>query len=522
MPKGRTGRSGAIYSPGGASQDMGGNQGTSHEESPISSALNELLAGSNQAAPTADFDSTGAGQLVTGPFEIEVPSRTRGGQPETVSVTFISDDEAEVRSGSGRTYRTSVDRCSCPDFLYRRGTCRHIEAFNRALGTRARQTGNNYTATGGITEPEQNDMQRDEYGNLRELDNIEEQQRQERLARWEEYQRQHDDGVLLSRDDAAFESLYNMVRDPSNIDYQYENVLGGSQNTFGIEIEFVGANLNSVARDLHAAGLVPSPTHDSYHSNRVPGMWAVERDGSVSSGDIGGEVISPVLTDTPETWRQLEKVCEIIKRNGGRVDVRCGGHVHVGADPLDERSWRWIRLARIVAGFEDVIYRIAAGGESGGVHRGESRSFNYSAPMPDASQQFFRDRRVNPNNLISQLSPSRYYGLNLRNVGPGNKNTVEFRHFNGSLDPKQIQANVKISNAIVHAAQSLRKNRENTRERAQLIPERPVRLGETHRSPDSGGHDQVRKFIDTIFNNTKDKATALWLYATSRWQSRPT
>ncbi|OPX87476.1 MAG: putative amidoligase enzyme [Pelotomaculum sp. PtaB.Bin104] len=521
MPKGRTGRggvsgaSGEVTGGSGLGAGMGGGGSAS-----TAGALNEIMAGRDQVAPAVDPEAAAAGQLVTGPFEVEVPSRTRSGRPETMSVTFISEDEAEVDSGSGRTYRTSVERCTCPDYIYRRGTCRHMEAYNQALGLRETRVRSDSTSTGGVSGWEQDDMQREENGTLRELDQLEERERQERLARWEEYQRQHDDGTFLTRDDEAFNNLYEMASDSSNIEYQYENVLGGSENTFGIEIEFTGADLNAVARDMHAAGLVSSSTYNGYHDGRVPGMWAVERDGSVSSGNIGGEVISPVLRDNPETWRQLEKVCEIVRRNGGQVDMRCGGHVHVGADPLDERTWRWMRLARLVSGFEDVIYRVAAGGESGGEHRGVRDNYHYSAPMPVAVDRFFHNRRVDPNYLISEISPRRYYGLNLKNVGQGNKNTVEFRHFNGSLDPKQIQVNVKIANAIVHAAQSIRKNRVSTRERAQLIPDHPNRLGGSNRNADNDGHDQVRRFVDTIFNNAKDKAAALWLYATSRWQRR--
>ncbi|MCL5058786.1 MAG: amidoligase family protein [Actinobacteria bacterium] len=520
MPKGRTGRGGGQAGPGrvaggsGSGGSAGGGAGQGD-----SSVIEDVLEVISQVAATADQDAAAANQLVTGPFEVEVPSRTRG-RTDRLTVTFVSADEADVSSNSGRSYRTSVDRCNCPDYIYRRGACRHMEALNRAVGMRGRGSTGSHTPAGGVPAPEQTGMQNEEYSNLQELDAAEEQQRRERLARWEEYQRQHDDGTYLSRDENAFESLYELSRDGSNIEYEYENVLGGSENTFGIEIEFVGADINTVARDLHAAGLVSSPRRGGYHASRTPGMWAIERDGSVSDGDIGGEVISPVLRDTPETWRQLEKVCEIVKRNGGLVNMRCGGHVHVGADPLDESTWRWIRLARIAAGFEDVIYRMAAGGESQGRHRGEGGGFHYSAPAPRGVDRFFSNRRVSQSSLISEISPSRYFGLNLRNVGQGQKNTVEFRHFNGTLDPKQIQANVKIANAIVHAAENLRRNRDSTRERAQFIPGNPNRLGETVMSGDDEGHSQVRRFVDAIFNNSRDKAAALWLYATSRWQAR--
>ena len=44
--------------------------------------------------------------------------------------------------------------------------------------------------------------------------------------------------------------------------YESENVIGDPNQTFGIEIEFDGANPNAVARALHEAGLASSARQD--------------------------------------------------------------------------------------------------------------------------------------------------------------------------------------------------------------------------------------------------------------------
>src|SRR5205085_11532065 len=94
--------------------------------------------------------------------------------------------------------------------------------------------------------------------------------------------------------------------------YETENVVGDRNQTFGIEIEFDGADPNAVARALHDAGLASSPRQEGYHSSRrQPGKWTVEYDATVS-----GELVRPILQDTPESWAQLRRVCEILQTHG--------------------------------------------------------------------------------------------------------------------------------------------------------------------------------------------------------------
>ena len=70
-----------------------------------------------------------------------------------------------------------------------------------------------------------------------------------------------------------------------------------------------------VARALYENNFTTHDRQSGYHSGahhgyqrNLLGGWMYEHDGSVN----GGEVVSPILSDTPETWRRLHQVCGII------------------------------------------------------------------------------------------------------------------------------------------------------------------------------------------------------------------
>src|SRR5205814_4643744 len=127
-----------------------------------------------------------------------------------------------------------------------------------------------------------------------------EQRRAQRL--WEEFLRAQGEAVpegerSLAHDDQLHEQLQRLARTSAAAEYETENVIGDPNQTFGIEIEFDGADPNAVARALHEAGLASTPHLQGYHSQRDQGMWVAERDSTVTC-----ELVSPVLRDRPETW----------------------------------------------------------------------------------------------------------------------------------------------------------------------------------------------------------------------------
>ena len=213
----------------------------------------------------------------------------------------------------------------------------------------------------------------------------------------------------LTNNDELHRQLLQLAR-TSGGEYERENVIGDPNQTFGVEIEFDGADANAVARAFHAAGLASTPNLQGYHSYREPGKWVVEHDSTVT-----GEVVSPVLRDTPETWAQLERACAILRENGATVTTRTGGHVHVGADSagMDHDVGRFRRVANACAWAEDLMYRLAAAtGRGGRRHRGAGNGYRWCGPM--GAGQFEEAQSLNE--LASRVGASHGFGLNYGNL----------------------------------------------------------------------------------------------------------
>jgi putative amidoligase enzyme len=341
------------------------------------------------------------------------------------------------------------------------------------------------------------------------------QEQQERIDReqqdaqqlWEEFLRQQGEQVpegerSLEQNEELHRQLQRLARTSAAAEYERENVIGDPHQTFGVEIEFDGADPNAVARALHEAGLATSPRQEGYHSQRrQPGMWTVERDATVS-----GEVVSPVLRDTPDTWAQLERVCSILRAQGARTSVRTGGHVHVGADSanLDHDVNRFRRVAQVCAWAEDLMYRLsAATGRNGRKHRGAGRGYNWCGPMRAGDFEQARDLT----DLAYRVGTSHSVGLNFGNI-LDQRRTIEYRYFDSSLDPARLQANIKLACWVTKRAGDLQDSD---------IPRDRVRLGTHSHQGDERDH-LLRRFADLVFVRPRDKLKLYWMYEGSAWQ----
>jgi hypothetical protein len=131
---------------------------------------------------------------------------------------------------------------------------------------------------------------------------------------------------------------------------------------FGVEIEFVDtgartATLQAVARAVAKAvytdrgRTAPCSAYGihvaGYHGNTCSGCrarittkyWKVERDGSVSDHNGGGECVSPILTGE-DGLEEVTIAMRAIRSVGGQVDTRCGMHIHLSVDGMssDQRA----------------------------------------------------------------------------------------------------------------------------------------------------------------------------------------
>jgi hypothetical protein len=337
-------------------------------------------------------------------------------------------------------------------------------------------------------------------------------EQQEAQQLWEEFLRAQGEQVpegerSLVANDELHQRLMALAGTAAGHEYRRENVIGDPNQTFGVEIEFEGGNPTEIARALYDAGLASSPRQEGYHSrHRRPGMWSVETDATVD-----GEVVSPVLRDTPETWAQLERVCQILRDHGARVSSRTGGHVHVGVDSsgLDHDVHRFRRVARACAWAEDLMYRLAAGtGADGRQHRGAGNGYQWCGPMRSGDLEQAR----NLEQLAYQVGVTHGVGLNYGNV-TGSRRTIEYRYFDSSLDPARLQANIQVACWLTRRAAELPDS---------AIPRDRVPLGSNRHATDPRqGERLLRRFADLVFVRPQDRLRLSWLFRRSAWQPQP-
>jgi hypothetical protein len=320
---------------------------------------------------------------------------------------------------------------------------------------------------------------------------------------------------------AAYQdTLRRIERGEDAVPLLYEDATGGlgargHGRGFGVEIEFelgeeasYGARRN-IAHDLADAGLAEDSTIWGYHEPRIGGYtdardgWRLEEDSTVD-----GEIVSPILFDTPETWQDIEAVCAIVRAHGGIATVSTGGHVHVATGNFDHLAANHARLLRLVAAYQDTLFRLATNPERR-THRGTA----WCTPNPTASAGFESVTQVR------QRNSSHGVALNLSAVHGRPNDHAEFRMWDGSLDAAVIQTQVKLSLGLTEAA--LR-----TSGHAGDLQVDPLG-GHHHAFGDRGGRlrgedwraatRSFRALVDTVFHRAVDKAQATSLFAITRW-----
>ncbi len=148
----------------------------------------------------------------------------------------------------------------------------------------------------------------------------------------------------------------------------------------------------------------------------------------------------------PLPWKDLNRyieVAQVLRAAGVFVNASCGFHVHVDVSRMT--GIELTRLARIMYQIEPLFRRAV------GVYKKGRES--YAKPM---NGEFIADVMLTKNietkkfdELINQKSGGKYHGLNLESR---HRNTVEFRYFNGTMDPPKMKAWVDLACSIVKRA----------------------------------------------------------------------
>ncbi len=134
-----------------------------------------------------------------------------------------------------------------------------------------------------------------------------------------------DENIMMSK--LKGNDLGNLIAYLDSYYLELRSGLGLTGNeTFGLELEFEKAKLSSIKQNIF--------------DNKNLDDWKIVNDGSLYKG---GEVVSPILTDTIDTWENLKTVCQIIEKYAV-VGENTGGHIHVGTQVLGEGKQVWINF----------------------------------------------------------------------------------------------------------------------------------------------------------------------------------
>jgi len=427
-------------------------------------------------------------------------------------------------------------RCSCPEWRTN-GHCPHIDMVASAI--RRRLDPPPRSPRSARTPEERERLLAEQQRRAEQAAATDWTRQEETLAEARRTWRQNSD-VIYSEDFAAFETDYNAALaartangDGPVIPYMKgDDVLDGmaqrgSGQGFGIELEYEFPNEmgwsekleanRRIGEELYAAGLTSSESQQPYGTAKRRGFrdthqgnWSWEHDGSVN----GGELVTPVMYDEEDTWNNLEKVVDIMRRNGAVPTRRAGAHIHVGTGAYRGDPTKYTELARLTTQHEDVMFRLAACPE-----RGTHRMTNYTRPNNEVPDGGFAEIRS-----MHNWQGGRTTSLNMTSVSGDDKDHVEFRIFDASLDAGTIQSQVKLSLAMVNAA-SAHAETGGTKRKKEVLgshAERGKVRGRRRMTSEDLKEDTAttRSLLDTLFRRREDKTQLVAVFANTKWSKK--
>lgn len=320
------------------------------------------------------------------------------------------------------------------------------------------------------------------------------------------------------------------------IGYRTENVTDGvcdpnipGSRRFGVELEFMLPNresryeaLQEIAAELKREGLSDRDSVGGYHSGARSGWssWSLEEDSTVD-----GELVSPLMADTPEHWEQLDKVLSILKKHGATTSKKAGSHVHVSSGSFGGKLAKDVEVLRTVRENEDVLFRAAADPTTGS-HRGTQwcapnvSTAAYGEVQPfeyNADENGYEDALDEHMSHESAVNFAESYGMNT-------KAHIEYRMWDSSLDAATIQQQVAASVAITEASERRVDGNQGVSKERDHIAEDPEkgwgasgkRLGVGTSVVDDISARNVGAFTDRVFRRREDREAFIRLYALSR------
>lgn len=228
------------------------------------------------------------------------------------------------------------------------------------------------------------------------------------------------------------ELLYYII----NNKFAYRKSLGLNENvTFGIEIEYERMIKYFV---------------DKFIRKNYP-YWISKKDESLT---FGGEIASPIMKDEIKYWKQIKEICTYLKTKHVITDDGAAGHIHIGAHILGKDIIKWRKFLKTYTIFEDIIFK-ALYGDSNNPRK---KINEFASPISDIIyKRLSIINKLDDTNRLKNKLPgfSKSQAINFMNIvsldldQEYEKNTIEFRSPNGTVNENVWQNNINILTKLI-------------------------------------------------------------------------
>ena len=230
----------------------------------------------------------------------------------------------------------------------------------------------------------------------------------------------------------------------------------------------------------------------------------IKQDLSVKSGF---EIVSPILHYNLTDMNKLYQVCELLKRCNFYTDQSCGGHIHIGASYFTSKE-DYYMLVYLYSNVENILYYITD--KEGTIKRSSVERFAMKSKeeyLKAIDEGLFNKEHFNSEitDVFNEINKDRYKGLNFKNIGNADKNTIEFRMPNGEIEFSELLANIKLFARLIEMSHELVQI-----DKTNEIKEKALKLSHT-----KDEEEKLLLLLEILFPNPTDRIIYLKRYKTN-------
>lgn len=196
--------------------------------------------------------------------------------------------------------------------------------------------------------------------------------------------------------------------------------------------------------------------------------WHFKEEGTVYNGV---EITSPILNYTNEDMKRLKCVCDFLNENGFKTTKDCGGHIHFGFDYIESITHLQL-LYYIYVNTEEILSYMF--NKEGTILR-EGAIANAPFINENILNLYGKYIQTYANNLksfatlLGNAQKDRYASLNIKNAFSLDKNTIELRIPNGTLEFNELNLNIILFTRIMQKSKYFSHNTDDKKLLKELL-----------------------------------------------------